>query len=218
MSKSRDHFTFFKSYYEAIEKLPDELDQLKIYKAITNYSLFGKTEPLEGLPDLIFELIKPVLEKGWNNYINGSKPKRKQSESKAKQKRIESEPEANEKRNANDSIVLDCIGEDCKGKERNNSKKKNTKKEKYEIERIEFNESRMLYRGKKRGNDTEFDNFIKKVSDWKDVLSKLKRLVEFDIEHKVFADGFVPNFGTFVNQRRWEEIEESENIEMGLDW
>jgi hypothetical protein len=81
--------------FESIKELPKE-NQAELYNAIFEYSLDFVEPSLSGLSLTIWRLIRPVLEKGNTNYINGSRPKTKQtiSESEAKVKRIESEVEA----------------------------------------------------------------------------------------------------------------------------
>jgi hypothetical protein len=81
--------------FESIKELPKE-NQAELYNAIFEYSLDFVEPSLSGLSLTIWRLIRPVLEKGNTNYINGSKPKYKQtiSETEAKPKRIVSETEA----------------------------------------------------------------------------------------------------------------------------
>jgi hypothetical protein len=81
--------------FESIKELPKE-NQAELYNAIFEYSLDFVEPALSGLSLTIWRLIRPVLEKGNTNYINGSRPKSKQtiSESEAKVKRIGSECQA----------------------------------------------------------------------------------------------------------------------------
>jgi hypothetical protein len=81
--------------FESIKELPKE-NQAELYNAIFEYSLDFVDPTLSGLSLTIWRLIRPVLEKGNTNYINGSRPKTKQtiSETEAKVKRIESECQA----------------------------------------------------------------------------------------------------------------------------
>ena len=66
-----------------------------------------------------------------------------------------------------------------------------------------FEEFRSRYRGKKRGLDTELDNFIRH-KDWRQVLPKLESMqIQWGCEYK-----FIPLLQTFINQRRWEMIED----------
>jgi hypothetical protein len=73
-----------------------------------------------------------------------------------------------------------------------------------------FNQFRWLYPGRKRGNDTEFDNFRKRHNDWKDVLPQLTALLDAEIKAKAKMKNqgkFVPEWPTlsvYINQRRWE--------------
>ena len=100
-SEPRDYFTFFRSFYDAIN-LCDEKDQIKLYKAIINFAIFGNdTDFTEPLPRLAWIGIKPTLQAGWNKYKagkagngttrntgnkNASKQNRNNTESKQKQR------------------------------------------------------------------------------------------------------------------------------------
>ena len=79
-------------------------------------------------------------------------------------------------------------------------------KKDYSSEKNRFDVVREKYPGRKRGLDTEFDNFIKH-KDWNDVLTNLERLPitldSFDTTDKKY----VPAFMVFINQRKWEEVE-----------
>jgi len=98
-SNTRDSFIFYRSFYEAINHLPED-QQLQIYKAIASYSLDFKDVNLEGIPNAIFTLIKPQLEANRKRYLNGIKEK-KISKTEAKQKQTRSKPEANKNVNLN---------------------------------------------------------------------------------------------------------------------
>ncbi len=91
----RDTCIFYRSMFESIKELPKE-NQAELYNAIFEYSLDFIEPNLSGLSMTIWRLIRPVLEKGNTNYINGSKPKLKQtiSETEANSKPIVSEVEA----------------------------------------------------------------------------------------------------------------------------
>lgn len=79
-------------------------------------------------------------------------------------------------------------------------------KKDYSSEKNRFDVVREKYPGRKRGLDTEFNNFIKH-KDWNDVLTNLERLPitldSFDTTDKKY----VPAFMVFINQRKWEEVE-----------
>lgn len=74
-----------------------------------------------------------------------------------------------------------------------------------------FDLARKDFYGTKRGAETEFDNFRKKHSDWKEVLPLLlpaiKNQIAFRARLKTRGE-FVPppkNFKTWLNNRCWEE-------------
>ncbi len=72
-----------------------------------------------------------------------------------------------------------------------------------------FNEARKLFGGTKRGNDTEFNNFVRKYNKWEELLPILKPAIENQICWRENANGeFRPpwkNFQTWINNRCWEE-------------
>ena len=100
----RDSFIFYRSFYEAISDLED-MQQLEIYQSMANFSLNFEEPILSGVSATIFKLIKPQLEANNKRYLNGSKPKNKQDESKteAKQKQKVSKLEANKNDNVNEN-------------------------------------------------------------------------------------------------------------------
>lgn len=59
----RKQFTFYRNYYDVISSLP-KTKQLKMFHAICGYALDGKENELEGTNAAMFELVKPVLERG----------------------------------------------------------------------------------------------------------------------------------------------------------
>ena len=77
----RDSFIFYRSFYESIKEIP-EGEQLKVYKAITEYALNQNEVELTGIAKAIFTLIKPQLDANYQKFLNGKKAKRKQNTSK----------------------------------------------------------------------------------------------------------------------------------------
>jgi DnaD/phage-associated family protein len=63
----RESFVFYKSFYEAIEKLPEEY-QLEVIKAIMEYNFNGITPELSPIADAIFTLIKANLDSASARY------------------------------------------------------------------------------------------------------------------------------------------------------
>ena len=94
MGKPRNQFTFYKSYYDAIQELPKR-DQSALILAICAYAIY-ETQPkgLSIAASTAFKLIKPTLDSGRRKAESGAlggQANGKQSESKA---------EANRKQNA----------------------------------------------------------------------------------------------------------------------
>lgn len=91
---------------------------------------------------------------------------------------------------------------------------------------IIFDNFRKKYLGTKRGNETEFDNFVKQHKDWKTVLPALESILDDQIKarEQLKSKGeFVPswkNLKTWINQRCWEEeiengeIKEHKNLDL----
>jgi isopentenyldiphosphate isomerase len=80
-----------------------------------------------------------------------------------------------------------------------------------------FEHFRLMYKGTKRGLDTEFKNFVSKNKDWKEVCPLLKEAYKKQLDKReddVRNNRFVPehaNLCTYINQRRWEiVVEETE--------
>jgi len=72
-----------------------------------------------------------------------------------------------------------------------------------------FEDFRIRYLGKKRGLETEFTNFRKKHKDWNIVLPKLAKInLDFNNTEKKF----IPHLQTFINNRNWEMIEDSVQV------
>lgn len=73
----RQHFTFYRSFYEAISCLESKEEQADLYNAIMELSLnFNDPNDEEKLNKIVWTLIKPNILTSCKNYINGSKPKR----------------------------------------------------------------------------------------------------------------------------------------------
>lgn len=76
-----------------------------------------------------------------------------------------------------------------------------------------FEEFRKIYPGKKRGCPTEFSNFQRKHSDWKDALPLLLPAIISQMDHHISKERaglWVPDtwagLSVWINQRRWEEV------------
>lgn len=96
----RDSIIFYRSFYEAINELPLNI-QAKVYQAIFEYSLNFNEVALSGLPKTIFTLIKPQLDANNKRFENGSKGGRKKTETEPKTNQTETKAEANNNVNNN---------------------------------------------------------------------------------------------------------------------
>ncbi len=77
----RESFIFYRSFYEAIRELPDNI-RLEVFTAITEYALYGKQpENLKPFARGMFIVIKPNLDANTKRYENGTKGGRKPSSS-----------------------------------------------------------------------------------------------------------------------------------------
>ena len=73
----RDSFIFYRSFYEAIRELKDDI-KLEVFTAITEYALYGKfPEDLKPVAKGMMTLIKPNLDVNTSRYENGKKGGRK---------------------------------------------------------------------------------------------------------------------------------------------
>lgn len=99
----RDSMIIYRSFYEAIKELPKE-NQAEVWNAVYELGLNGETIQLKGISKTIFTLIAPQIEANYKKFVNGSKPKTKQNESKteAKEKQTRSKTEGNV--NVNDNV------------------------------------------------------------------------------------------------------------------
>lgn len=113
--ESRDQFTFYRSFWEALKALPKK-DQLPFVTAVCAYALDGESKPLSGAPLASFLLVKPILEKASKKAANGkqggSKPqangKQSGSEQQSKAKQTGSEKENEEEKENEIEIEHEC--------------------------------------------------------------------------------------------------------------
>lgn len=104
--EKRQHFTFYRSFYEAIKLIPDKGQQADLYNAIFELSLnFNEPENEDKLNQLAWLLIKPNVVKSCINYSNGLQ--RKRSEPKNRSGSACSESEANPSRDIDKELDKD---------------------------------------------------------------------------------------------------------------
>lgn len=73
MAEQRQQFTFYRSYYDAIQELPKE-EQASIVLAVCAYAIY-ETEPqgLTPAASMAFKLIRPTLVSGRKKAESGKK-------------------------------------------------------------------------------------------------------------------------------------------------
>ncbi|MFI3270206.1 MAG: DUF6291 domain-containing protein [Rikenellaceae bacterium] len=67
---SRVSFVFYESFYSAINVM-EITEQLTIYKAIAEYSLYRQEPNLTGVGGVVWLLIKPQLDANWRRFESG---------------------------------------------------------------------------------------------------------------------------------------------------
>ena len=60
----RNQFTFYRSYFDALKKVHNKSDQLKLFSAICELALNGNDTDLNGTAGAMFDLIRPTILKG----------------------------------------------------------------------------------------------------------------------------------------------------------
>ena len=60
--EERKSFTFFRSYYDAMQNIDDPKVKADVFMAICAYALDGEVIPLQGIAAALFSLVKPNLD------------------------------------------------------------------------------------------------------------------------------------------------------------
>ena len=142
---AKDSFVFYKSFYDAIKKIPDEY-QLELYNAILSYSLEGlEPSDLSPIAEAMFILIKPNIDSSQKRYETsvengkrGGRPKQetqdkpnqnpKETQRKPKDNLQETQDKPNQ--NLNEDEDVDVNVDD--NEDDNNEKEKNKKRKTFE--------------------------------------------------------------------------------------
>ena len=98
----RDSFVFYKSFLDAIECFPDEV-QIVLYKAVTGYALNGIEPQLNGAEKGVWALIKPQLDASINRRdlaTNGKKRGAPMGNQNARKKTIQNNSKNNSENNS----------------------------------------------------------------------------------------------------------------------
>ena len=114
----RGQFTFFRSYWEALQTLPKK-ERLAAYEAICDYALNGTEQEMTGSAATAFILIKPTLDSGRKKAASGkhggenSKGIKKQTESKPKAKAKQPKREKEREEEKEREIENECYARDA---------------------------------------------------------------------------------------------------------
>ena len=110
--KERETMIVYRSFFESLKGCEKEV-QADVWNAIFEMGFNQKEVELEGLSKTLWLLIKPQIEANLKRFINGSKPKLKQSksETEAKPKQKVSEIEANNNNNNNNNNLIPTLDE-----------------------------------------------------------------------------------------------------------
>lgn len=103
--EERKSFTFFRSYYEAMQSIDDPVVKSDVFMAICAYALDGEVIPLQGIAAALFSLVKPNLDvsakKAKAGSVGGlSRPSDCASKSEATKKQAASKRQAKPKQTA----------------------------------------------------------------------------------------------------------------------
>lgn len=189
--EGRGQFTFYRSFWEAIESLPKK-DRLELMEAVCDYGLNGmESKQLSPTQTAMFLLMKPVLDNGRKKAANGkqggskTQANSKQTVSKPKQTASEKEKEKEEERE----------------KEREIEKDKESKKK--DLMLSEFDSFWRAY-PKKVGKGDALKAWGKAKPDLPTVLKALEWQRQAP---QWLRDGgqYIPNPSTYLNQKRWED-------------
>lgn len=98
----RKQFTFYGSFYMAIQGMKRKSDQADLYNAICQYALYGEEPALSPSLQGIFELIRPNLDASRRKAENGKRGGNQASKAKANGKQTRSKPKASRKQTASE--------------------------------------------------------------------------------------------------------------------
>ena len=191
---ARKQFTFYRSYYEALRKLPEEL-RLGALEAVIGYALDG-TEPdcLSDMQEMAFLLIKPTLDAGRKMAAGGAKGKPKKSSGKGRQKEGEKEVER----------------EDEKEKENENEIENETEDD--SLYPAGFLEFWNLY-PVKLGKDKAYDTWKRLRPDGQAVCDGVRKWRQTN-QWKRSSGRFIPRAAKFLEERHYEQLP-GDHIPMG---
>ena len=110
--EERKSFTFFRSYYDAMQNIDDPKVKADVFMAICAYALDGEVIPLQGIAAALFSLVKPNLDVSAKKAKAGSvgglnRPSDCASKSEANRKQTKGKTEASRKQTASKAEAND---------------------------------------------------------------------------------------------------------------
>ena len=116
----KDSFVFYKSFYDAIKNMPDELEQAKAYNYIFEYVFEGKEPQEKNFAAAMFYMVKVNIDNAIKRYEanvengkRGGRPKKIETQTKPNNNPTETQPKPNNnpiktqpkpKQNLNDNV------------------------------------------------------------------------------------------------------------------
>ena len=194
----RESLLFYKSFDEAIELLSDE-DQLKAYRAITKYGLYGIEPNLDGVSGAVFLLAKPQIDANNRRYENGKRggrpaaTKSKPNDTNEKPKQNQTETKVKAKDKVKDKVnVKDNINNIIVNPSRTLSDEFTDIWSLYPRKQGRANAMKYYFRARKSG--TTFDEVKNGVAAYAEYIKRNK------IEYEYIKQG-----STFFNQSAWAD-------------
>lgn len=99
----RDSFVFYRSFYEAIKRLPEK-EQAESFRAIMEYALNDNEPKEDGVATAIYLMAKPQIDANNKRYQNGTKGGRPITKSKPSDNQTITKAEPNVNENVNDNV------------------------------------------------------------------------------------------------------------------
>lgn len=198
----RESFVFYKSFLDAIEELDDK-NQLKIYKAITNFALKNE-EPtnLNKITKVIFSLIKPQITANNKRYEDGKKggrPKKEKTtgfENKKTTGYVEEKPNVNVNDNVNVNANVNA----------NENENVNAEKEKFNLFFNQFPKQVDEYK-----TFTLFDTLInEKIVTFDELMQGVKRYKEYTARSGT-DEKFIKSPFNWLSDMSWKNKYEVKN-------
>ena len=212
----RKQFTFYASFYKAIQRIKNKTARCAAYDAIASYALTGEMPDVSRLPDAaaaVFEIAQPVLDSSRKKAESGSKG----GESKGKQS--ESKPQAN-------ASKAEANGKQVKEQEKEQEQMlKESTKEKRTVFKAPTVEAVAAY-CRERKNNVDPQRFVSHyeavgwkigknpMKDWKAAVRTWERNEEKPAKKNYYGDHSHPDERTLAAMRQLME-EEAQYEEKG---